>query len=446
MAATVGELVVNLTARTAQFNRGLQTSGRQVGTWSKGIETAGRRVAAWGGTMLGIASVGGLATMIKRQLDLMDSTGKLSDRIGIATEELQGLRHAAEITGAGTETLDKSLQFLSKTFGEALGGIGEGKAALEKLKLSAEELSRLPLAEAVRLIADRFRALDTQAEKSYVATKLFGRSGMALVNTLELGSEGLREMRAEAERLGISFTREVAKGAEDANDAITRLKASLTGLITTKTGELAPNIKAAVDKVRELVELFQRERTGPGAAFLDPWANVKRHGEAIVTGIFGVPPPALERLAPPPPPAGIVAHRRLMEELYGEEAQKAVAKMNRQREEIENAWGQSMMAAAEAEAEAIAERRQRIRGMLESILGAAGGDGGRLGLPGAVGQQSAEAYSILVRHMMGPTQKRERTDQQILQILRQQLELERQTARRIEELMGPSPDLQEAHF
>jgi len=463
MAATVGELVVNLVARTGQFSRGLKTSGRQVDTWSKGIETAGKRVAAWGAGMLGVASVGGLAALVKRELEALDATNKLSDRLGISTEKIGGLQYAAEMSGVAVNTLNMALQRMTRRVAEAAQGGGEAQAAIKELGLDAERLGSMVPDQMFYAIADALQKVQSQSDRVRLAFKLFDSEGVALLQMLKGGSQELANFQSEAEKLGRAFGKDVHDGATKAVDAITRLKAAVSGQMTKGVAESAGDIESlantlakAMPHIARMADIYLQTRLNPiperaaeqlGEKF---WAWTNKQLQLPEREEFDVLE-AMPPVGPPPPPPGIVAHRRLMEELYGEEAQKAVAEMNRQREEVENAWGQSMMAAAEAEAEAIAEGitkgRERIRGVLQSILGAAGGDGGRLGLPGAVGQQSAEAYSILVRHMMGPTQQRDRKDEEILRLAREQLRRQDQMEQHLRELVGKAEgQLHEAHF
>lgn len=85
------------------------------------------------------------------------------------------------------------------------------------------------------------REVGTHSDRVSLAFKLFDSEGVAVVNTLNLGSKGLRETAQEAQRLGIAISRVDAAKIEAANDASLRLNQALTGLGTTPTRAIAPS-------------------------------------------------------------------------------------------------------------------------------------------------------------------------------------------------------------
>lgn len=198
--------------------------------------------------LLAVAGVGGFGYMIKRQMETIDVTAKLSDRLGLATERLVGLQHAASITGTNAETLNKSLEIFVRRLGEMTQGSGEAKRGLDMLGLTAELLINKSPAEAFGIAADRIKLLRTQAEKTAAAYFLFGRAGSQMLNMLESGSKGLKDFQTEAERLGLTFSRFDAAQIEAANDALTRARATMTGLFRQVTIELAPYIETLANR------------------------------------------------------------------------------------------------------------------------------------------------------------------------------------------------------
>ncbi len=224
----------------AGFRRGLDSTGKAM-----------QRMAKVGAVMT-LAAAAGLAYMVKRQMEAIDVIAKLSDRLGIATEDLVGLQHAASISGVSTESLNKSLDMFVRRLGEMTMGSGEAERGLEMLGLTMEELIHLSPAEAMGIAADRINRLETQAEKAAAAYFLFGRAGAQLVTMFAVGSEGLREFQKEADKLGLTFSRFDAAQIEAANDALTRARATMTGLFRQITIELAPYIEILADKFTDV--------------------------------------------------------------------------------------------------------------------------------------------------------------------------------------------------
>ena len=160
----------------------------------------------------------------------IDNLAKTADKIGITTQALGGLRHAAELTGVSASTMDMAMQRLTRRVSEAANGTGEAKDALIELGINAEILEQLPLDKQMEVIADRMKGVEKQSDKVRLAMKLFDSEGVAVVNTLASGSAGLKIMAKEADALGITVGRVDAAKIEMANDAGTRAKGVFTGL------------------------------------------------------------------------------------------------------------------------------------------------------------------------------------------------------------------------
>jgi len=248
--ANAGTLRVNVVAQTSQFGRKMHGAGTTVQKFGATVRGVTGRVIGLGTALLGVAAAGGMAMMIRKQMDMIDSTAKLSKQLGVATEDLQKLRHAAELTGAGSEMLDKGLATLAKRLGEvAMFGTGMANDALEALGLEAKELIKLSPDEQFRAIGEAMKGIANPTERAAIAAGLFSKRGMGLVNTLVLGREGLKATGDEAERLGKTFSALDARQVEEANDAITRMKAAFSGFGTVVAIEVAQYMEQIADNM-----------------------------------------------------------------------------------------------------------------------------------------------------------------------------------------------------
>lgn len=268
MASAVGNLVVRLSAQTQRFQRGMAGARGTLNRFASGIGGLIRRVGGLGMALAGIGGAAGMALMVRSSFKSIDAAAKLSDQIGITTEKLVGLRHAAEITGTGGAKLDAALQVMQKRLGEvALKGTGAAAPALEAIGLSAKELIRLSPDEQFRAIADAMGGLSTQSERNAVTANIFSRANQALVNTLALGSKGLDEMQSEAERLGLTFSRVEAAKIEEANDAITRMKSAIGAVANTLAIALAPTVQKVAEWFVSITPKIQETAETIGFAF-----------------------------------------------------------------------------------------------------------------------------------------------------------------------------------
>jgi len=189
------------------------------------------------------ASIAGMGFALSQQTQKIDNVAKTARKLGTSVATLQELQYAAEISGVSTSTLDMAMQRLTRRVSEAASGFGEAKGALRELGINAAKLEKMPLDKQMEVLADAFQDVESEADKVRLAMKLFDSEGVSLVNTLGIGSEGLREMAAEANRLGIVLTDIEAARFEEMNDQITRMKFSASAAATTFTAELLPVIE-----------------------------------------------------------------------------------------------------------------------------------------------------------------------------------------------------------
>ena len=220
-------------------------------------------------------------------MENIDATGKLATNLGITTEKLIGLRHAANIAGVDAAALDKSLAMFVRRLGEVKMGTGEAKQGLELLGLKADDLINKSPAESLGVVADKINQLENAAMKGQAAYLLFGRSGQQLLNMFASGSEGLAAMQKEAERLGLTFSIiDYAKVAA-ANDAFARLKAVITGVAQSLTIELAPILEAVSVKLVDMSTKGESAGERMRAVFAKVGRTLAIIGD-IFTGIKGV--------------------------------------------------------------------------------------------------------------------------------------------------------------
>ncbi|MAE72486.1 MAG: hypothetical protein CL675_00225 [Bdellovibrionaceae bacterium] len=203
-----------------------------------------------GKTIAGFAtvSIAAYAAIYKKQAEFIDQQAKTADRLGISTEALIGLQHAANQTGASTESLNMGLQRMTRRIGQvAATGSGEAAVALEQLGISIDEIKDKSPDQQFALIAEKMKSIHEQGQKVFLTQKLFDSEGVKLLNTLNLGADGIAAMITEAEELGITFSRIDASKVEMANDSFDRAEKLLSSFGTKLATETAPLVGALSD-------------------------------------------------------------------------------------------------------------------------------------------------------------------------------------------------------
>lgn len=256
-----------LDAKTGTFSRKMQQASRQSKMLGGGVSFLNGKLAALGGLLVGGITIRGLTNMIGTSMKLLDVLAKTSDKLGIDSKALAGLQHAANITGVSVETLTKGLQNMARRVAEATEGTGEGVDALNALGLSAETLSGMSADRQFFAIADAMGRIGSQGKKVQIAFDLFGRGGVDLLNTMALGSDGLRSMSAEMDRLGGAIGRVDLAKVEQANDSIARAKTAFRGLANEITIGLAPTIEVIAEQSTKWL-VAQNDGLGESVAWI----------------------------------------------------------------------------------------------------------------------------------------------------------------------------------
>jgi hypothetical protein len=315
VADRVADLIVRLKADTAQLDRALSRSERQVKT------SADRMRAALGGLRTGLLAVGAaaaaggaaLAALAKGALESADNLGKSADRIGINTEELQRLQFAADLAGVSQEKLGKTLEVFGRRTAEARVGTGDMITTLKRL--DEELFSNIVAADSAEerflLVADAISNTTDEAKRLAIANAVGGRSASGLINLWAQGRDVIKELGDEFTRFGGVLTREAAARAEEVNDAFLRLATFFrqqftVALLDAKGGteDLAAALnsddmrEAAAELGRNLGEIARQlaelAKNAPNAlrelrAFVDSPAFRAAAGAAIGGRLGGLP-------------------------------------------------------------------------------------------------------------------------------------------------------------
>lgn len=227
----------------SSVTKGLKGIARAAGQITKRVAQVGVAAAA--------AGIAAMTALVVSSMKAVDELAKVSDKLGVTTEALAGLHHAAKITGVSTETMNKALQRMTFAISEAATGVGEAKDTIIELGLDAEVLNKLPLPERMAQLSDAFAGVALQSDRVRLAMDLFGGRGAAVLVTLQAGRKGLEEFAAEAEHLGLAVSRVDAAAIEQANDAVERAKGIFKGLGNQLAVAFSPIISGIADAFRQ---------------------------------------------------------------------------------------------------------------------------------------------------------------------------------------------------
>jgi hypothetical protein len=154
---------------------------------------------------------------------LADAQIKAARAAGVASEAYQELTHAAGMSGVSQGALDTTLRSLNRQVHAAARGNKGLAESYRRVGLSAREMAKLSPEDQLDRVADVLAGVSDEGERARIAQELLGKQGPQLVSMLAGGSQGLREMRQEAQDLGIVMSKEAGESAEAFNDSLARL-------------------------------------------------------------------------------------------------------------------------------------------------------------------------------------------------------------------------------
>lgn len=185
-------------------------------------------LAAAGIAAIGIAKFFG---EVRQSINRADDMAKLAQKTGIATETLSVLGYQADLAGTSLDGVARGMKFLAQNIGEAQTKGGEAAETFRAINIDALALGRsgADLEQLLGTIADRFADMPDGVDKSNLAIKLFGKTGLDLIPILNEGSAGMAKAREEAIRFGQVVSTESSKAAEKFNDDLTRMNKAVSG-------------------------------------------------------------------------------------------------------------------------------------------------------------------------------------------------------------------------
>jgi len=188
---------------------------------TRGMERLKKSVFSLKGALLALGGIG-FGRAIKSSLEYADKIAKTADVVGISTEALQEWRFAAVQSGVSQDTLTQSLIAFTKRIGEARAGKG---ALVTQLKDHNKELltsiiNSKNMDEAMVILFKNMGKLETQFDKSALASAAFSRAGVSLTNMVKTSYENIAILRKQARSLGIVLEDKVLRASEKTTDKL----------------------------------------------------------------------------------------------------------------------------------------------------------------------------------------------------------------------------------
>lgn len=201
------------------------------------------------------ATIGTLGLIVKKTADAGDAFNDMSKRVGISVEQLSAYDLLAKKTGTSMEGLGVAFRGLSSRMLDASRGLEAQKQTFDELGIKITDGSgKLRSMNDVLLdVADRFSRMEDGTKKAAYAQDLFGRSGMELIPMLNEGRAAILANIDAARRLGLVWSTEDARAADNFNDSLAELTGGIRGISNDIGKALIPVFTTLVQAGTEAV-------------------------------------------------------------------------------------------------------------------------------------------------------------------------------------------------
>lgn len=224
-----------------------------------------------------------------------DEISTLAQQYGVTTDEIQKFNYAQNLVDVDTQTMLGSMQKMTKQ-------MGANSSAFQELGVSITDANG-EMRDSTDVWYDVLGALgkvENETQRDILAQELFGRSAAELAGIIDDGGASLKAYGQEAEDAGIILSEDGVASANEFNDAMDRLKATLTGDLLKAGASLAQTLVPVLEKVVGfLAKLFGwfGNLQGPTQAFILVIAGLV----AAISPVAGIISTILSLLAVLPP-------------------------------------------------------------------------------------------------------------------------------------------------
>lgn len=227
MDGELERLLIRLEADTTQLRRELATADTTVAGFASNVDS---RLVRSGGSfktfsnsaisgLKSLAAAFGVTYVAMKAFDALETAGGINDlarAAALSTDGFQELAFAANQAGMSQDNFSAAMKRLSINMAGVRTNAGPLNDFLkDQLPLVDAQLKQTTSQqEALNVLADVMKRLNTEEAKTTLAQQAFGKSGTDMVEVLQKGSSGLAEMADKAHALGIVQSGELLDSAE----------------------------------------------------------------------------------------------------------------------------------------------------------------------------------------------------------------------------------------
>ena len=253
------KLVLELIADLTKLDSGLDGGASRIQGWAKKVPNLlGAALKAFAALGAAAAAVGaGITALVVTTSNAGDEIAKLAKRTGMSVKFLSEMTYVLDLNDASMSDLALAARGMARQLLAADEEALEAQRALKGLGLELADLKAMRPDEMFMAVLRALAKVDSATMRAAYAQRILGRGAEALLPTILDLAQGFEKSQREARRFGLVWSPKEVLHAEEFNDASTRVKSSLLGLVYTFGRQLLPVGGRALNWLANRIARFQ---------------------------------------------------------------------------------------------------------------------------------------------------------------------------------------------
>lgn len=285
------EINVGITANASGFGPAMSQAASSVEsaarsmTGSLGAMTGAAKTANV--ALAGLAAVAGAVVAIRELVSHVAELGvqfaKAAQQTGVSATELSALSFVAAATDVSFMAMVKGMEMMDRQLLNVAKGTGPAAEAFKLLGVNVKDASGHLKSNETLLgeLADQFASFKDSPEKTALAMRIFGRAGAEMIPILNLGSKGIKQLKADSDALGATMSKELIAKSEQYHHTMVEFHGLMTGIGNMLADFFMP-------KITWLVKELGSGALHIGEFFRELWINTKNVFASMAIEIVGL--------------------------------------------------------------------------------------------------------------------------------------------------------------
>lgn len=279
----VGNLTVFLGLNAAQFDDGLSKAQAKAFNFGYAIGETIRNGAQVAGAAISALASAGAATfaVLAKQAENVAAYQGFADKMGESAANVTKLKLAADLSSTSLANVASASVGLSGALSGSDEKARKAAAGLAAIGLSAADIKNKSPVDQLQAIADKMAGFADGAEKSAVATALFGAAGGEMVGMLkEMGEQGEQQIALTEDQISTAdaYSKVIARNKSDLSTMAQIVAAESVPAVAALTGALTDTVKEMLGLNGQTTALANnagiRDFAGNAAIFLAQVADM----------------------------------------------------------------------------------------------------------------------------------------------------------------------------